>query len=278
MINVKKEYWKIAFEKLLPIPDKKQRQSSGLWKHFNYQALDKKLSESERMQLIHSICDSQDFQSEINKYYDYLDTVDDFTPAVVSGWQKSLQPLEIAANYLLAHADGVYSQEQLCRKEYEKDRTYTTKPFCDVVPIQHEGDQLSFVEKVSIHRERDPLSIIADELTQVNGFNEFTDLEKQIALFVCMDMAKVAIQKELSLSASQLLTCLKRMGKKMRPEHVEPITKKLCRKCSTEKGVDNFYKDKRNRDGLRSFCRQCIKVLRKKSYKHSAETVDTIGA
>ena len=264
-----KEYWRIAFQEPPPYQPKR-KQKSGLYKHMNFDVLDKKLNQDERMQLLHSICGNSDFENDIQKYFQFLDTVEMFTPEVVSGWQKTLKPLEIASDFLLDSTKGIFTQSQLDRKEYETDRIHTTTSFSGTVPIHHEGDQLSFIEKLSIHREDDPLNEIVDDLERVDGFNKFNDIEKQISYLVCMDMTKVSIQKELGLSESQLLTHLKRMGNKMRPDIVEPTTAKTCRKCRIEKEIASFHKDKRNKDGLHSYCKECIKASRKKAWKSSA--------
>lgn len=36
------------------------------------------------------------------------------------------------------------------------------------------------------------------------------------------------------------------------------IKKKLCTECGEYKSVKMFYKDSRNADGYRSYCKQCV--------------------
>ena len=40
-----------------------------------------------------------------------------------------------------------------------------------------------------------------------------------------------------------------------------PITEKRCRKCDRTKPASEFYKEKRNSDGLRSYCAECSRKL-----------------
>ncbi|UYI97119.1 MAG: hypothetical protein OGM12_04335 [Parabacteroides distasonis] len=35
---------------------------------------------------------------------------------------------------------------------------------------------------------------------------------------------------------------------------------KICRKCGKELSIDNFYKDRSAEDGLRCYCKACIKA------------------
>ena len=41
---------------------------------------------------------------------------------------------------------------------------------------------------------------------------------------------------------------------------------KTCTKCNVYKSLDNFYKDKRNKDGYRNDCSECCKNRMKKHY------------
>lgn len=43
-------------------------------------------------------------------------------------------------------------------------------------------------------------------------------------------------------------------------------TEKLCAKCGFLLGLENFNKFARNRDGLQSYCRECMREAAKKSY------------
>ena len=52
---------------------------------------------------------------------------------------------------------------------------------------------------------------------------------------------------------------------------------KICSKCKKEKSLLDFYKDNRNKDGLRSHCKKCIMVYSTKYHQdHKAERNDYI--
>lgn len=46
---------------------------------------------------------------------------------------------------------------------------------------------------------------------------------------------------------------------------------KTCTKCNELKSIDEFYKDKRNKDGYRYTCKQCDKEYKKTYYKDNIE-------
>lgn len=45
---------------------------------------------------------------------------------------------------------------------------------------------------------------------------------------------------------------------------------KLCKRCSTNKNVDEFTKSKKNKDGLGSYCKKCHSIANSKSSKHDS--------
>lgn len=51
---------------------------------------------------------------------------------------------------------------------------------------------------------------------------------------------------------------------------VEMATKK-CRGCDEERPVAEFYPEKRNRDGLHSYCRRCASRAKREHYHRNAE-------
>lgn len=46
---------------------------------------------------------------------------------------------------------------------------------------------------------------------------------------------------------------------------------KECSKCKTQKKVDNFYSDKRAKDGFHSWCKDCNSGRKKERYKENPE-------
>jgi|SRR5699024_111985 len=42
------------------------------------------------------------------------------------------------------------------------------------------------------------------------------------------------------------------------------MVKKYCRKCSTNKSREDFYKNRASKDGLSSYCKSCMRSYRKK--------------
>lgn len=49
---------------------------------------------------------------------------------------------------------------------------------------------------------------------------------------------------------------------------------KLCKKCGTEKSLENFHKDKSRSDGLFPWCKDCVSVSSKAGYKKNKHVVD----
>lgn len=48
---------------------------------------------------------------------------------------------------------------------------------------------------------------------------------------------------------------------------MDKIQTKKCSRCGEVKAVEEFHKDKCNRDGLRSWCKMCTREQRKDNYK-----------
>ena len=46
---------------------------------------------------------------------------------------------------------------------------------------------------------------------------------------------------------------------------------KTCKRCSEKKSLSDFYGQKRNKDGLRPYCKECDKAQYRK-YSQSAES------
>lgn len=44
---------------------------------------------------------------------------------------------------------------------------------------------------------------------------------------------------------------------------------KLCTKCGIKKTEDSFNKNRRRKDGLQTYCRDCTKIYNNQSYKDS---------
>ena len=44
---------------------------------------------------------------------------------------------------------------------------------------------------------------------------------------------------------------------------------KKCNKCSVDKNIDNFHKDKKTYDGYYSVCKECRKIESKIYYKNN---------
>lgn len=50
---------------------------------------------------------------------------------------------------------------------------------------------------------------------------------------------------------------------------------KLCKKCNTEKDLNQFGKDKTRADGLQPYCRQCNSEYKKQHRKQNADKIKT---
>lgn len=48
---------------------------------------------------------------------------------------------------------------------------------------------------------------------------------------------------------------------------------KICTNCGYEKSAKDFYKDKRNKDGLTSWCKECKAVYQSIYYQENKEKI-----
>lgn len=48
---------------------------------------------------------------------------------------------------------------------------------------------------------------------------------------------------------------------------------KLCKKCDTVKPTDEFYKNKRSKDGLQIYCKECHRSSRRDYYRQNKEKI-----
>lgn len=51
---------------------------------------------------------------------------------------------------------------------------------------------------------------------------------------------------------------------------------KLCGSCNIEKALDNFYKNKASKDGMTRYCKDCMKLKRKKYYEKCKENPEWV--
>ena len=246
----------------------------GIWQYLNYDVLPKDIGNlEERLALVADLCrENGDIDNMVEEYLDFISTSKDLPKSTVSAWGRFLKPLEIAADYLTIGFDDCYTQEQLDRKEYSKERKHTTKPFTDVCPVWWEGIQVEYIDKKSIGSAIDTQEIVVDDLGFVNNFDKLSETEKQIVVLLCNQYKKVEIQSMMGLSEAQLETVLKHIRKKLRPETIEPVTSKRCRKCNVHKDIGEFSPDRRNVDKLHCYCKKCVtlarKMLRKTPLQH----------
>jgi uncharacterized protein YnzC (UPF0291/DUF896 family) len=42
---------------------------------------------------------------------------------------------------------------------------------------------------------------------------------------------------------------------------------KICSKCKLEKNISEFWKEKKKKDGLQIYCKDCCKKIRKEYFK-----------
>ena len=49
------------------------------------------------------------------------------------------------------------------------------------------------------------------------------------------------------------------------------LNKKVCKRCMTEKSLSEFYGEKKNKDGLRLYCKSCDKEPNRLTYKKNKD-------
>ena len=52
-------------------------------------------------------------------------------------------------------------------------------------------------------------------------------------------------------------------------EQMEQKTTKVCARCNRELDVTNFNKNRRNKDGLQTYCKDCQREMNELSYKRA---------
>lgn len=54
---------------------------------------------------------------------------------------------------------------------------------------------------------------------------------------------------------------------------INPDGTKPCCRCNTVKGASNFYKNKKAKDGLASWCKECVLSYHREKYANTHKTV-----
>jgi|GEM_PF-5270395 len=195
----------------------------GLWKYLHYDFLPKNLGVEARLELIREKCKvGGEVDILLLEFYEHLQTLSDSSKRAVSNWQNYLSALGAAANYITGvDSEGNVisrsTEEQMDRYEYETDREYTTKLFTAICPKTWNGTQIDFINKKTRHSdvESDPQDSVLGKVEFVEGYEDFTDMERKIAKLLSVKIAKVNIQKQLKISDSHLRTRIRHMEKKV---------------------------------------------------------------
>lgn len=186
---------------------------------------------------------------------------------------QTWKEIEKASNYLLfctenekINRGSIFDERGLKRRYYDGKRRTNQINVGSLKPDdRYDGEEFSEWENVEITACANGYLDLNTDYNLMDLLYNLNDLtEYRIAKAICLGYRKNEIEMLLGLSHSQLKTKIRHIGKNIMSESKIITDTKICSSCLTEKTVDNFGKDSRNKSGFQSICKQCDTERKKK--------------